>query len=653
MMTRILCTSLLILVFVSCVFSSDWDLDWGEVSESHRKLTAVPYDTLAAAVKLYDRGLLDINLNRKYAIYFKRHFQIKVLSKEGASAADITIPYWHKDKIRDLEAQTILPSGEELELDDDHIFDQDHEGLFRIKRFSLPQPVPGAVLEVQYELASRSIHELDPWYFQSTIPVLESRYTLELMPGLQYKTLTLSDAGTNISYDTEKYLSARYGSRYLERFIYTGKNLPAVSPEPYVACLKNHMARLDCQIVGFYTPRVNYTFIEDWATLVERVMDSRVGEFLEPSENVRTLVDTLLADSLSARQKICQLHGHIRDRIELDREIRYYYPQRDQDEILESKKASGAEKNLLLLSCLKACGFEPLPVLLSRRSQGKVDEKHSFLTQFNHAIVRVTVQRRPLLLDCSDPYLIHDRLPLSDYNGKALLLDVDNPRFISIKNNRLSSLSSLETDWKLDADGELRGTAEYISMGYACNEDCHVLETVSDWSEFFKEQLDPILPFDSIESDHPARPRVADTLEVTFEVESEAENLGSEILVTPPWVFAFEQNPFSNPERSYPVEFDCKSMDKEVFRLHLPEGYEVRECPRSTRISNTFFSYVRSFETDPEDPGTLVGERLFRLKRTEVPVRYYSSFREEFETLVDYDQEAIIIGPGTESESSL
>ena len=122
---------LLVFFIIGSVFA-DKDKKWGEVDPKYLNMTIFPEDTTAAAIKIFDNGLIDVSLTPDYYVHmvFKRHFQTKILKERGKSYADIAISYWHEDYVSEIKAQTILPSGEKVKLDKDNIFDEESKNKF-------------------------------------------------------------------------------------------------------------------------------------------------------------------------------------------------------------------------------------------------------------------------------------------------------------------------------------------------------------------------------------------------------------------------------------------------------------------------------------------------------------------------------------------
>ena len=74
--------------------------DWGKVPEEDLAMTQLQEDPSADAVFLFDRGELKITERR--TLELSHHRRIKILTDRGLKYADVAIPVWHEDKVKNL-----------------------------------------------------------------------------------------------------------------------------------------------------------------------------------------------------------------------------------------------------------------------------------------------------------------------------------------------------------------------------------------------------------------------------------------------------------------------------------------------------------------------------------------------------------------------
>ena len=167
---------------------------WGKVAKEILLMKSIPEDSEADAVVLFDIGKMRITQN--FELKFKRHQRIKILTERGKRYADISIDYWHEDKIKGLKAHTILPNGKKVKLDKKQIFEESEE-FWKRKVFAMPGVEVGSVIEYQYEKVSEYLTFLDPWYFQHEEYTKLSEMTVLLPPEFSYQIFFINTRGKN------------------------------------------------------------------------------------------------------------------------------------------------------------------------------------------------------------------------------------------------------------------------------------------------------------------------------------------------------------------------------------------------------------------------------------------------------------------------
>jgi hypothetical protein len=57
------------------------------------------------------------------------------------------------------------------------------------------------------------------------------------------------------------------------------------------------------------------------------------------------------------------------------------------------------------------------------------------------------------------------------------------------------------------------------------------------------------------------------------------------IYIKPSLKTDFDENPFKQPKREYPVEFPYPFKDQFILNLTIPTGYKVEELPKSVKVN--------------------------------------------------------------------
>jgi len=647
-MKRSLFIFLLIFIVLPLLVSGEDLKKFGKYDPKFLALTHYEEDTTAAAIKIFDVILIDISVKREVEIRYDRHFSYKILKNSALSYGSIAIPYFHKARIWDIKAQVVHPDGKVFKLDKDNIFDEEAKNETKVKKFVLPNLEVGSIFEVKYTLRSSQVFLLDPWYFHDEIPVLESEVVLQLSPFFTYLATVSNDPTQIIEYQDEKYYKIDQ-DKWLSRNHFKAVNLPAIKDEPYISSLKNYKTRIDLQIRSYGPPENIHVFIKDIQTLCNTLLEESFKNFEKPEDDVAKIVKSLIRDNMSGDIKAKILFEYVRDYF-LDSDYDWgIFPRYDQKKLLETKKASASEKNLMLMVMLRAAGFDVIPILISTRGHGEANPEIPFLSQYDKTILRVHIRNQNHLFDAGSPWITYGQLPAESLAENAMLVVKDNTSFMKNPNTGLRSYETVESTYEISNEGLLKGRSALKSIGYAA---------LNRNQQLFKhKKFDKLVVNDIADNsdkytvtvyDSSLQPVPCDTFKTRFESELSdyAEIIDHEIYLKPALLFGEETNIFRSEKRSFPVEFAYRFKEIELNHFVLPDGYILTEMPKEIVIGNKYFRYHRTTVVESQKPFTIRYSRQFEVKELKVPPSDYSIIRNDFAKIVDADQEVLIIKSG-------
>ena len=632
-----------ILIFPLLLQGDDFK-KWGEVDPQYLNMTVYPEDTSAAAIKIFDEAVITLEIVSGVEMFFERHYQTKILKESGKEHADVAIPYWHKDKITAIDAQIISPDGNTIKIKGDQIFDEEAKKYYRVKKFTFPDVQVGSILEVRYRQRSTSVSELEPWYFHQSIPVIESEIALQLDPIVSYFVKTTNDPNHLVIAAEEQYHN-RTRNHFETRYRYKAVNLSAIKNEPYISSLNNYRANINFQIKSITYQGFHQEYIKDLQTLCNTLLDEEYNTFNKPSSKVKNLTASLIAPSMNNNQKAEVLFEYVRDNFDSDRSTNIYVSKK-QDEILEQKKCSDTEKNMLLKVMLEAAGFKALPVLISTRDHGLADPEIPFLSQYNKTILLVNFNNEYFLFDARDPWITYGQLPPSSLVDNAMLIQKDNASFLQIPNSELRSVEVIESQLALSSDGLLNSESEILAIGYAsANYNKNLYDNKTMFDLLTDDLADGIEGFTVTESDSNliAVPSDTFTTKFKFELENHAQIIDDEIYLKPGIFFTKNKNVFISEKRSFPVEFGYLWQTIETNYYTLPKEITLSELPKEIVIENDYFKYQRILVITKKNPLTIGFSRIFEVKDLVAPTEEYTRIRNDYSKIVDSDQEMVIL----------
>jgi hypothetical protein len=201
------------------------------------------YDKEVTAVVLVDDGNITVRDDGRVTKVY--NYAVRIIQREGRQHADGSVGYIPDvGKVRDFQAWLIRANGEVRRYGNDDIVDvagalNDVYNEYRVKRVSaVDEAAAGMVFGYSYTSEDKSIFSQDDWAFQSSIPVLSSRYTLSLPSGWRAESIT---------FNHPKIEPTVNGSTYTWEL----NNLPPLLDEPLSPSLSNLVARL---AVSYYPP---------------------------------------------------------------------------------------------------------------------------------------------------------------------------------------------------------------------------------------------------------------------------------------------------------------------------------------------------------------------------------------------------------------
>lgn len=577
-------------------FSQD-KLKWGEVPRADLEMAKFTPDSNATAVILSDYGHVEF-VGSDFTMVFRRHRRIKILSEAGYDWGSLSVQYYAKDRFQrlsDVEGQTIKLDAkgavQKQKLDKAAIFDENVDNEWRRLRFTLPALSPGAVVEYRYTVHSHNGTFLHDWEFQSSEPTRWSEFHAEIPQILQYVVLRQNALQLAVD-ETETYPipSTQLNSSYNLKVASTRwamRDVPALRREPFMITEDDYRARLRFQLASINWPgEMPMKVMQTWEKLAEDLMASEnFGGQLDRHGSLRKQAETLTAGIADPEQKLRTIYDYVRGTINWNEEYGIYTDV-NLDKAWQARKAGGPEIALMLTSMLRAVGIEAHPVLISTRENGSVVDIYSILSQFNHVLSYAKIGTKEYLLDATDPLCPFTLLPEHALNQVGWLVEKKNPRWVKINNPGLYSNQTVVVA-KLDAEGALAGHFESSDAGYSGVRDRHTLRKKKD-DEYIRDgwlkglagaQLDS---FKISDKDSTHKPLL--TL-AHFRSKDHVQVAGDNMYFNPIFFGRFEKNPFTLPERNFPVDFAYGRKLNYVLTLTLPPGFTAQEIPRNLTLN--------------------------------------------------------------------
>ncbi len=368
------------------------------------------------ALLLLDHGELEIFKSNQIAYSsFKRHRVVKILTKDGVSRANVTIPYSGSTTVPEIRARTIKADGTIFELDPEDIYDISlYPGFIfyadiRAKRFTLPGVEPGCVIEYGYEKNMRQFTYWDSWSFQNDIPTLLSRYKVRAPAEWDIRWRM-----QNIDITPQ---TAEVPAGFKQDYVWEARDLAPLVPETAMPPYKNTAASVIFSPVGVK----NWKDVAHW---YHELFYPRA----KPDKSIREKTADLTADCRSDREKLENIYEFCRDYVRyvaISIGIGGYQPH-FASEVLHNRFGDCKDKVCLMSAMASAAGLQVDPVLISTWQNGNVDTSLASHIFFNHVIgcAQLADGSRVWMDPTSEPSCFQD-LPWFDRDRRVLCIQKD------------------------------------------------------------------------------------------------------------------------------------------------------------------------------------------------------------------------------------
>ncbi len=596
-------------IVVSC--SGAWaqkaPFKFGSVPIEDLKMTRYEKDTSAAAVVLGDYGNSGISYSQStgdWTVNFERVQRIKILSKDGYKFADFEIPLFRNstdnEKLTGLKVITHnFENGKDVEtkMKSDAVFDEEYDQNTVLKKFTAPNVKEGSIIEVTYEISSDFIHYFRDWEFQSNVPVIWSEYRANIPEFFNYQqymqgyiALTINETKINpksLTLTSKERSSGRVTQttfssdevRFNEKFYrWVAQDVPGFVEEPFMTTASDYISKINFELASVKFPNSPLQpMMGTWEDLNESFLESDYfGGAIKSSLFLKKLTEETIAGANTPQEKLVAIYNFVKSTIEWDGGYRKYLTSNFR-KVLDEKKGSSADINLLLVGMLQRAGFDANPVIISTRNHGFIRSEVALSSQFNYVICLTTIENKQLLLDATDRLLPINLLPERCLNGKGFIISQTSPGWISLSAPKSRIFANAELS--ISPTGELNGKIDISHDGY----DGYALrrsyfkkgeaEYIKDFSRDHSWELQKS-SFENLKS-------ISDAAKEKYEfVHTENPGDASILYINPLIHMRIDENPFRLQDRVYPVDFGKATERTFICKINVPENFVADELPK-------------------------------------------------------------------------
>ncbi|RJP79704.1 MAG: DUF3857 domain-containing protein [Candidatus Zixiibacteriota bacterium] len=574
--------------------------------------------------------------------------RIKVFTPEGKEYGNATILTPPAYKLGKVTARTITPEGREKKVKSDQMFKEweyfgeDNESRLYVCRFAFPEVSEGCILEYHYTLTSEQVSFIAPFYFDHPdLPTRESRLSFTIPPGASYNYCHLNSGNCEARKSLDDVVSI-IGTK--KRFTLEASNVPAVQDEPF-SPPDDYLRPMVCFLLTRYqNAYVNLDIATSWRSALESMRtwhDKAIGS----SKLAPGIVEAMPKDE--PRRTAAALYRWVADSVALSGGRHCYEFDGQVDDWIRNRRATGAEKVLLLKALYDRAGLDSRVLLTVPVNQGAVIRDFPSLAQFRASLLELRLGGEKIYCDPT-----HDRLPFGalrwNYQEVQALVVDDQPGFVKLPPGAGTSELVYDVQGALDEAGNFTGKATVRSSReflYSYQRRLAQADSAGLREAFVKYFFPCCRPENlvSLTLETPAGEDSSLCLAVEWKKDGVAEAVEDELLL--PVNCIDPQEPDLLPDDSDRTTHLFFSFPRTVrlnATLALPPGFACRETP--FRAEGACGSLAYSLAAEPAADGSRLHlSREYVRGQRSYPRETYAELREFFQGLSQADHHALIL----------
>ena len=604
MKTKTLMRSMMLLVLAmtcsSVLRGQTSDVKFGSPTKEELAMTSYAPDESAPAVVLYKstRTWYDV-IAGDFKVYTEVKTRIKILKPEGKEYADVEIPYLDNPQERSA-SETItglkawaynLENGKivKTKMESNNIAHERVDKSHMLLKFSVPQVKEGTVVEYQYKKESGYYFYIDTWVAQTDIPVAYTYYNL-LIP--EYFLFNIDESGivkteNKVSQESIRFIDASGDalSCTATRYEFEGRDLPALKSDSYVFCTLDYCKKVTAELRGLEVPGALYkNFTSTWEEIgVSLMNDEDFGKRIKRTSPIKDLLASSgVEKETDVVKKMAGIYTALKSRLKWNGKYRLFAE--SASKVMKDGSGSNADLNFILISAYREAGLDARPVVMSRRTMGRLPLSHPSVNKLNTFVVGVVDGQTAHFIDASveDGYI--DVLPPTLLTEQGLLLSDDGKgNWLNLQSLEASKANAV-IEGTIDPDGTIKGTYSaqlHANLAAALKGEFREADDSVKYVNKMAERDGITISEYAIDNRTAFLPMATERFSFTKKAEADGTHIYFNPLVIP----VISESPFKAVNRTLPVEYPYKYMTTIAASMQLPEGYEVEEMPKPLNIT--------------------------------------------------------------------
>jgi hypothetical protein len=675
---------LILVLFINMpiiLFSQKPPEEFGKISIEDLKTTTCPIDSNAHAYFIFDYGnsyfqYSDTKISsddsesshKGFQLFFSRHFRIKIVDNQGFSWANIEIPLYHdgdEEIILQKRAYTYNLENNKIvktKLENKDVFKEETSKYWATEKFAMPNVREGSIIEIEYTIKSDYYFNLREWYFQKTIPVLQSEYHVSIPEYFNFSqtqkgyfpiqrendsrqksiTMTYHQKAEGISVQEQTFTNT-YNYRE-DVYHYYAKEIPAFPNEEYLKTEDNYLSKFEFELLytNFPNSPMKY-YTTSWEKINENLLnDNSFGKELNKTSHTKNDVESLKQLNQKDFLLLNSAFNFIKNKLAWNG----YKSKYATSTLSKAYKEGGgncADINLNLILLLRELGFDAYPVIISTQENGIIHPAHPSISRFNYVIAMTKLGKDTLLMDATDPYSEINMLPIRCLNDKGRIVNNTGGDWITLVDFKPYSVVESYI-LVVNNNFECNGINQMILKDYAAYSFKKEIKKHNNIDEYKasleKENIDFKIHEMNVVGLDTAQGNIK--VSINFTQNNYLEQSKDIAFFKPSYHPFVSKNPFKLEKRDYPVEFNYPYSIKQIYSISIPENFTITEIPESM-VLRTPDGKIRYIYSINQLGNNITLSVMFSISKTLFLPEEYQGLKDFYQMIVDKQNELIVI----------
>jgi hypothetical protein len=641
------------LALVGCLASSllvfGQKEDWLPITPQDLQIKDVPGAAGAAAVQLYFADYIDDSEQTEFFYH-----RIKILNEKGNKWADVEIEIPPDGSIGGLKARTIHPDGTIVEFTGKPYVKTLIKGRglkLLAKTFTMPEIVPGSIIEYKYKISWPFILTENFWTVQHDLYTVKEAFRMKPYQGpLEGFTggYQVSAMYSHMPKDLKPVLKS-------EVYVMEAENIVAFEKEEYMPPEAD------------FKPQVRFFYLESGVDTAEKFwlktavsLNSELDHFVSAKREISEAATQAIGSETDPEKKLRKLYERVqqvrnltyeRDRTTQEQKKENIKPNQNATDVLGRGYGSRNDVTKLFVALARSAGFNATVVAVSNRRDHFFERNLLAKRQLDAQLALVNVNGKDVYLDPGTKFCPYGLVRWMYTATAALKPDKKAAVFNNIPSSPPADAVTHRTgDLILSGDGTLAGVLTVEFKGHEALElRLEALETDdAGRKQLLEDTISELLP-------HGATAKLVSSKGWTsteepliagykIELPNFASFAGKRVLM-PSFMFEVKRlDAFQHTERKYPVYFTYPYAEIDNFNIAVPDGYKIESMPAKQAVSADFADY----KTLAQPRGAKLNlQRVLVVGGTFFSLEHYPALKDFFNKVQAGDEQQAVLSGGS------